>query len=95
MLKPINRPDQTPNSNGLTSKRVTSSSLSSFMVESLEAISAGKTTETRLIKTIDIVNRKTAHMIQSWFLFITLTFDELSLFSSGSLFSFLKYLVNS
>ena len=50
---------QTPNVKGLTSAKTIPNSWSSFMVELFEAIRAGKITEIKLIRTIEIEKRKT------------------------------------
>jgi len=53
---------QKPIENGLTSKSSIPSSLRSLIVELLDAINAGNTTETRLIKTTDIEKRNAAQL---------------------------------
>ncbi len=67
---------QKPIENGSTSRRTISSSLRSLSVESLDAIKAGNTTETRLIKTTDKENRNTAQL-RGLFLVITFFSEEL------------------
>ena len=61
---------QTPIENGSTSTRSIPYSWNSLIVESLDAINAGNTTETRLIKTTDTEKRNATQLGRLYLLII-------------------------
>ena len=83
-----------PTTKGSTGRMGIPRSRSCSMVELLDAIRAGNTTETMQIKTITTENKNTAQLEKSIFLLICFISDELVSSNLGSSFSFLNVFPN-